>query len=158
MPCRVSLASRFWRLSALCWVLALPALPAHALPSYTEVRSQWRSSETLVLSREGEVLQRLRTDASVRRGQWVPLADISPALQSAMLLSEDKRFYEHSGVDWAAIGAAAWGNLWNTRTRGASTVTMQLAGLLDEPGALAQRPNSGGLPQPGAFSRRTGGH
>nr|MBP8138287.1 penicillin-binding protein 1C [Alicycliphilus sp.] len=47
------------------------------------------------------------------------------------VLSEDKRFHEHSGVDWAAVSAAAWGNLWNQRTRGASTLTMQLAGLLD---------------------------
>ena len=45
------------------------------------------------------------------------------------MLSEDKRFYEHSGVDWRAVAASAWGNLWNTRTRGASTLTMQLAGL-----------------------------
>ena len=49
-----------------------------------------------------------------------------------MVLSEDKRFYEHSGVDWRAAGAAAWGNLWNKRTRGASTLTMQLVGLVDE--------------------------
>jgi penicillin-binding protein 1C len=49
-----------------------------------------------------------------------------------LILSEDKRFYEHSGVDWRAVSAAAWGNLWNSKTRGASTITMQLAGLLDE--------------------------
>lgn len=67
----------------------------------------------------------------LRRGQWVPLADVSPALRMALVLSEDKRFYEHSGVDWHAASAAAWGNLWNQRTRGASTITMQLAGLLD---------------------------
>ena len=60
------------------------------------------------------------------------LADVSPALRQALVLSEDKRFYEHSGVDWRAVGAAAWGNLWNEKTRGASTLTMQLAGLLDE--------------------------
>lgn len=104
---------------------------SHALPSFEEVRSDHRSSETLLLSREGEVLQRLRTDNTVRRGPWVALADVSPALRTALLLSEDKRFYEHSGVDWTAVTAAAWGNLWNTRTRGASTITMQLAGLLD---------------------------
>ena len=40
---------------------------------------------------------------SVRRGDWIALADMSPALRSAMLLSEDKRFYEHSGVDWRAV-------------------------------------------------------
>jgi hypothetical protein len=89
------------------------------------------------LSREGEVLQRLRTDATVRRGQWVPLADVSPALRQALVLSEDKRFYEHSGVDWRAASAAAWGNLWNQRTRGASTITMQLAGCSTGTGARA---------------------
>ena len=104
---------------------------AHALPTYDEVRADFRPSDTLILSREGEVVQRLRTDATVRRGQWVPLADVSPALRTALVLSEDKRFYEHSGVDWRAASAAAWGNLWNQRTRGASTITMQLAGLLD---------------------------
>ena len=106
-------------------------MAAHALPTYDEVRADFRPSDTLILSREGEVVQRLRTDATVRRGQWVPLADVSPALRMALVLSEDKRFYEHSGVDWRAASAAAWGNLWNQRTRGASTITMQLAGLLD---------------------------
>ncbi|MBV8247566.1 MAG: transglycosylase domain-containing protein, partial [Comamonas sp.] len=104
---------------------------SHAVPSFDEVRGEHRSSETLLLSREGEELQRLRTDSTVRRGPWVGLADISPALRTALVLSEDKRFYEHSGVDWAAVSSAAWGNLWNSRTRGASTITMQLAGLLD---------------------------
>ncbi|HEY0202315.1 MAG TPA: penicillin-binding protein 1C, partial [Burkholderiaceae bacterium] len=33
--------------------------------------------------------------------------------------------------DWAAVSSAAWANLWNEKTRGASTITMQLAGLLD---------------------------
>jgi len=85
-----------------------------------------------VLDRHGELLHRLRTDATVRRGQWVALADISPALRTALVLSEDKRFYAHSGVDWQAVSSAAWANLWNSKTRGASTITMQLAGLLDE--------------------------
>jgi len=113
------------------WMLALAALPAWALPTFDEVRQAHRPSEVLVLSREGEVLQRMRQDASVRRGPWVPLPEISPALRTALVLSEDKRFYEHSGVDWRAVSAAAWGNLWSQRTRGASTITMQLAGLLD---------------------------
>ena len=95
------------------------------------MRKDFRPSDTQILSREGEVLQRLRQDAAVRRGQWVALQDVSPALRQALVLSEDKRFFEHSGVDWRAVSAAAWGNLWNQRTRGASTITMQLAGLLD---------------------------
>ena len=105
---------------------------AWALPTFDAVRREFRPSDTEVLDRDGALLQRVRTDVTVRRGQWIALADISPALRTAMVLSEDRRFYEHSGVDWRAVSAAAWGNLWNTRTRGASTITMQLAGLLDD--------------------------
>ena len=114
---------------ALALIAATPC--AHALPSFDEVRADFRPSDTLILDRQGELVQRLRTDASVRRGQWVGLAEVSPALRTALVLSEDQRFYEHSGVDWRAVSAAAWGNVWNSRTRGASTLTMQLAGLLD---------------------------
>lgn len=114
--------------------MGLCSVAAYALPTFDEVKQQFQSSETLLLSREGEVLQRLRTDATVRRGQWLALDDISPALRTALVLSEDRRFYEHSGVDWQAVSAAAWGNLWHRRTRGASTITMQLAGLLDADG------------------------
>ncbi|QHE88985.1 penicillin-binding protein 1C [Hydrogenophaga sp. BPS33] len=115
------------------------ALPAQALPSYAEVHADWRSSEALVLDRHGELLQRVRVDPQVRRGAWMALGDVSPALRTALVLSEDKRFHEHSGVDWRAVSAAAWANLWNTRTRGASTITMQLAALLDEPDGDLQR-------------------
>jgi len=125
--------------------LALAPRPAWALPTFDEVHAGFRSSETLVLARDGAVVQRLRTDASVRRGQWVQLSDVSPALRQAMVYSEDKRFYQHSGVDWAAVSAAAWGNLWHTRTRGASTITMQLAGLLDDD--LAQSSGGRGVVQ-----------
>jgi penicillin-binding protein 1C len=112
--------------------IAACARPAWAIATFDEVKREFRPSDTLILDRSGEVIQRLRTDSTVRRGQWVALPDISPALRTALVLSEDKRFYEHSGVDWRAVSSAAWGNLWNTRTRGASTLSMQLAGLLDE--------------------------
>ncbi|MDP9902991.1 penicillin-binding protein 1C [Variovorax ginsengisoli] len=117
---------------ALAMLAVSCATSASAILRFEDVRAAYRPSDTLVLDRQGDNLQRVRTDASVRRGQWIALADISPALRTAMVLSEDRRFYEHSGVDWRAVSAAAWGNLWNTRTRGASTITMQLAGLLDD--------------------------
>ncbi|MCW3525040.1 transglycosylase domain-containing protein [Burkholderia cenocepacia] len=120
-------------------VLAAP-LVAHALPGYDDVRRNWRSSDWVLLARDGTPLQRTRIDLTERRGDWVSLADVSPAFREAIVVSEDKRFYEHSGVDWRGIAGAAWGNLWNERTRGASTVTMQLAGLLsDSPRRSGQR-------------------
>ena len=132
--------------------IASTACPAWAIATFDEIKSGFQPSDTLVLSREGEVLQRVRTDPRVRRGQWVALADVSPALRTALVLSEDKRFYQHSGVDWQAASAAAWANLWNQRTRGASTITMQLAGLLDDSETaklldLRQRPGGRGVVQ-----------
>jgi penicillin-binding protein 1C len=118
-------------MSAIC-LIAGCAHSISAAATFNEVKAAYQPSDTLILDRHGEVLHRLRTDASVRRGQWVALADISPALRTALVLSEDKRFYEHSGVDWRAVSSSAWANLWNRKTRGASTITMQLAGLLDE--------------------------
>jgi penicillin-binding protein 1C len=117
-------------LGLACCVVCLHTSATAA--TFEEVKTAHRPSDTLILDRQGEVLHRLRTDKQIRRGPWVELTQISPALRTALVLSEDKRFYEHSGVDWQAVTAAAWANLWNTRTRGASTLTMQLAGLLDE--------------------------
>jgi penicillin-binding protein 1C len=114
--------------SALCAVAAA----AQNLPSFDAVRAAHAPSDITVLDRHGAPLQTLRTDHSLRRGPWVALGDMSPALLHAVLLSEDRRFWAHAGVDWQALAASAWAQAWNQRTRGASTVTMQLAGLLDE--------------------------
>ena len=110
-----------------------------AMPTFEEVKQDFASSESFLLDRHGELIHRLRVNPNERRGEWVALADISPALRTAMVLSEDKRFYEHSGVDWRAVSAAAWGNLWNEKTRGASTISMQLVGLVDDDLRRGQR-------------------
>ncbi|MEO8281464.1 MAG: transglycosylase domain-containing protein, partial [Ideonella sp.] len=111
--------------------LAAAAAPALALPSFAEVRAAHQPSDVRILDRFGEPVQTLRVDNTVRRLAWVPLEAMSPALLHAIVLSEDRRFYEHSGVDWSAIARSAWANVWNKRTSGASTLTMQLAGLID---------------------------
>ena len=116
----------------LCITLSATSPGALALPSFDEVHARWHSSDWVLLARDGQPLERTRIDNTERRGDWVALADVSPALRQAIVVSEDKRFYEHSGVDWRGAAGAAWANLWNTRTRGASTVTMQLTGLLDD--------------------------
>jgi len=105
---------------------------AEGLPSFAEVKASHEPSDMRILDRHGELIHRVRTNQGVRRGQWISLDAVSPAFRQAILLSEDKRFYEHSGIDWRAVSSAAWGNLFNQKTRGASTLTMQLVGLLDE--------------------------
>jgi penicillin-binding protein 1C len=116
-------------MSALVLALLIPTA-ASAVPSFSEVQRDFLPSEASLLDRNGELLQRIRINMDERRLSWVKLEDVSPALRHALIASEDRRFYQHSGIDWSAVAASAWGNLWNTKTRGASTITMQLAGLI----------------------------
>ncbi len=114
--------------------------PAWALPGFAEYRAAHQPSDVVLLDRHGAPVQTVRVDFRARRGPWVALDELSPALREAIVLGEDRRFWEHAGVDWPALASSAWANAWNTRSRGASTVTMQLAGLLD---AGAARPAGG---------------
>jgi penicillin-binding protein 1C len=118
----------------LALALIFAASAAHAAaaaPSYEQVRAAWRSSDAVLLDRHGEPLQSLRIGLHARRQQWTALSDISPALPLAVLQAEDQRFMQHGGVDLQAMGQAAWDNLFRKRPRGASTITMQLASLLE---------------------------
>jgi monofunctional biosynthetic peptidoglycan transglycosylase len=58
--------------------------------------------------------------------QFVPLSQISPDLQHAVIAAEDARFYQHHGFDWHAIEIAAEGDMQGGRIRGGSTITQQL--------------------------------
>jgi penicillin-binding protein 1C len=104
---------------------------AQALPSYDEVRGRWVSTEGVLLDRHGEVIHELRVDMNGRRLDWVSLAEVSPAFIETVIRAEDKRFYNHSGVDWLALGDAALENLFSSRVRGASTLSMQVAAMLE---------------------------
>ena len=121
------------KLSAVLLVAMLCRQAAADLPTPAQVRENYRASEGQLLDRHGQPLQGLRIDMAVRRGQWVALADMSPALTAAVIQAEDQRFYEHDGVDVQAMGKAAWDNVFANpdHARGASTITMQVAGLLD---------------------------
>src|ERR1022692_3881932 len=60
------------------------------------------------------------------RYRFIPLSQISPDLQHAVIAAEDARFYQHHGFDWHEIQIAAEDDLEGGRTRGASTITQQL--------------------------------
>ena len=128
------------RLSGLGLLVAATATACWAAPTFPQVRQAWRPSDLPVLDRHGVVLQTVRVDSSARRLAWVPLTEVSPALMAALVHGEDKRFWQHSGVDWSGLARSAWQNTLNQRTQGGSTLTMQLAGLLD---ADLARPTGG---------------
>jgi monofunctional biosynthetic peptidoglycan transglycosylase len=60
------------------------------------------------------------------RYEFVPLSQISPDLQHAVIAAEDARFYQHHGFDWHAIEIAAEEDVEGGRIRGGSTITQQL--------------------------------
>jgi monofunctional biosynthetic peptidoglycan transglycosylase len=60
------------------------------------------------------------------RYKFIPLREISPDLQHAVIAAEDARFYEHHGFDWHAIEIDADEDMEGGRIRGGSTITQQL--------------------------------
>ncbi len=104
---------------------------ANALPAYLEVRNGYVKSDSLLLDRRGEILHELRIDPSSRRLDWTPLKNMSPPLREAVIRAEDKRFYDHRGIDISSLAGAFWRGLTTGHVRGASTITMQVASLLE---------------------------
>jgi len=108
------------------------------MPTFADVRAACQPSDIALLDRHGAVIHEMRVDSQRRRLAWTPLSDISPALQAAVIASEDRRFYQHHGVDARAMIAAATQLLRGGPRRGASTISMQLATQLE-----SQRHRSG---------------
>ncbi|MBW2037640.1 MAG: penicillin-binding protein 1C [Deltaproteobacteria bacterium] len=106
-------------------------MPVGPVPEFKDVQRSYKKSDAILLDRHSEVIHELRVDLHGRRLDWEPIRDISPALIRTMICSEDRRFYQHHGVDWKAISAALMGNVFSLHKRGASTITMQIASLLD---------------------------
>jgi penicillin-binding protein 1C len=100
-------------------------------PDFAAVRAAHRPSEAWLLDRSGAVLHEARVDFGVRRLPWTALDRVSPALVAAVVAAEDRRFFEHPGVDGRALAAAAWGRLRGGPPRGASTLSMQTAALVE---------------------------
>jgi len=87
----------------------------------------------LVVDREGRIL-RLVPDAGGRKVILLPPGPLPLRVVQAFVAAEDRRFWQHPGVDLPAVVRAAWSNLAAGRVvSGASTLTMQLA-RLNQPG------------------------
>jgi penicillin-binding protein 1C len=116
-------------LIAAAGLAALYGWPA-PVPDFASVRSNYTPSDAWLLDRNGEVLDAVRISQRQRRLQWVPLQEVSPALIGAVISGEDRNFWSHAGLDLHSVLGAVRDELIRHRHRGASTITMQLAGLL----------------------------
>ena len=73
------------------------------------------------------VEQKTNGEKMVLRHDWVPLEQISPKLQLAVVCSEDQNYLKHYGFDFVAIEKAMKTNENGGKLRGASTISQQTA-------------------------------
>lgn len=108
-------------LAGIIWVNSLGPAPLGKDLEFSHV----------VLDREGRLLRAYATN----EGRWrLPATrkDVDPRFLKLLFAYEDKRFYEHYGVDPLSLGRAAVQFAASGRIiSGASTITMQVARLLE---------------------------
>ncbi len=102
---------------------------SEGVPSYREIRNSYHSSDGTILDLHGRFLQTVRLDSRERKLAWTEEGEIPETLLFSLFLQEDKRFFEHSGVDRLAILGAVKDRILGNSKRGASTLSMQLAGI-----------------------------
>ena len=115
-----------WMMVILLPLLLLTGLGAWWLvrttPDAMSVATQAAVRPTRIVSADGVLLETL----GERIQAPVTLQQVSPALVQALLATEDRRFFEHWGVDSLRLCSAAWESLKGD-VQGASTLTQQLA-------------------------------
>ncbi|MEM7169189.1 MAG: PBP1A family penicillin-binding protein [Pseudomonadota bacterium] len=130
VPSRVGWFRRLfvWGLTACIWaviaMVGLVAWYAYSLPDTGKIELITRRPNVTLLANDGSPL------ASIGGiyGEPVQLAELPPHLPRAVLAVEDRRFYEHFGVDPMGLLRAAFKNLTAGRVvQGGSTITQQLA-------------------------------
>ncbi len=71
---------------------------------------------------------RFIAEIGLERRTLVKLSDIPRPVRDAFVITEDKRFYNHAGIDWIRVAGAAVRNVLSREyAQGFSTITMQLA-------------------------------
>ncbi|HUL17546.1 MAG TPA: monofunctional biosynthetic peptidoglycan transglycosylase [Terriglobales bacterium] len=103
-------------MAALVWSVAALLL----------VAARWINPPTTAVHIERRAEARSHDRPYRERYEFVPLRQISPDFQHAVIAAEDARFYQHHGFDWHAMEIAADTDLQGGRLRGGSTLTQQL--------------------------------
>ncbi|KMQ52944.1 Multimodular transpeptidase-transglycosylase [Chitinispirillum alkaliphilum] len=94
------------------------------LPTHNELHSIQQPLVSKVLARDGSLIH----EFSIERRYWVSLDEIPIELQEAVIAIEDRKFYDHWGIDLHRIFGAIVVDIMHRRfAQGASTLTQQLA-------------------------------
>ncbi len=93
------------------------------LPSPARILNIDPPSKTVILAANGDTIH----EYYVENRTAIPLAEIPVALRQAVIATEDRRFYDHYGLDARRLAKVVYENLTSTTRPGASTITQQLA-------------------------------
>lgn len=91
-------------------------------PSVSDLRKAKSEVPSVLLASDGTVLAEYKR---INR-QWVTLDNISPNVINALIATEDRRFYQHHGIDFRRTAGAVLSTL-SGDLQGGSTITQQLA-------------------------------
>ena len=97
-----------------------------SLAALSLVAAKWIDPPTTAVHMERRVEAWIRHRPYRERYKFIPVSQISPNLQHAVIAAEDARFYQHHGFDWHAMELAAEQDEKGGRIRGGSTLTQQL--------------------------------
>ncbi len=107
------------------WLL-LGALLLWSIAVLLLVATRWIDPPTTAVHIQRRVQAWIHRTPYQKRYKFIPLSQISPDLQHAVIAAEDARFYQHHGFDWHALQLAAEEDMEGGRIRGGSTLTQQL--------------------------------
>ena len=117
-----------WGLTFFIWGVVIGggvlAFFAYDLPSIDDALADIRRPSVTILSADGRQIAR----SGDIKGAAVQLRHMATHLPLAVIATEDRRFYDHFGIDLIGIGRAMWINIRAGRIRqGGSTITQQAA-------------------------------
>ncbi len=132
-------ARRIALLVVVLWAAALGRDAFDRLIDATVIPPLLAEQSIEVHDRDGTLLRAY----TVADGRWrlaVTLDEVDPLYLEMLVRYEDRRFRDHGGIDGAALTRSIAIGAWNGRmTSGASTLTMQVARLLEDSGTGAWR-------------------
>ncbi|HEY2472599.1 MAG TPA: monofunctional biosynthetic peptidoglycan transglycosylase [Terracidiphilus sp.] len=123
---QVKVLLRKWRARSVVWRLGIGVLSLWGLAVLMLVLVRWIDPPTTAVHMQRHLQAWVHGKPYHERYRFVPLNQISPDFQHAVIAAEDARFYQHHGFDWHAIRIDAEEDMEGGRIRGASTLTQQL--------------------------------
>ena len=110
-------------LSSIALIFFVVSLIYPTLPDVRHLEEYRPKQPLQVFSKDGSLI----AEFGEERRDYIPINQVPQRMINAILAIEDRRFFEHPGIDFIGIARAAMRNILGQSNEGASTITMQVA-------------------------------